>query len=278
MGEVSWRKIYHSYSLDRPSHTLKSVDMDDLEPHEIAPLGPPQRASPAQSVEESFYTAGSPNLQQQQAGHVGHTAARQGIAQLAPSRHTHNQQHPASSKRPLCLNENSVSRGYSRRRIAPENRLIATPSEAMARARAEFGNDPDMMRKISLQVARFHRGIGYTKNGQQKTFVYNNKGEGNAAITAMLGELYCSYKADVFVPAGVPVGPGGVSINATRRHAEQLERRVVNLEGRSGDTDGQLRQLERKMRKEFGNVMDQKRLEFQDAIVRESVATTERIM
>ncbi|KAL2172937.1 uncharacterized protein P884DRAFT_303961 [Thermothelomyces heterothallicus CBS 202.75] len=32
------------------------------------------------------------------------------------------------------------------------------------------------------------------------------------------------------------------------------------------------------MRKEFGNVMDQKRSEFQDAIVRESVAATERIM
>jgi hypothetical protein len=57
------------------------------------------------------------------------------------------------------LKETRISRGYSRRPTKAGNKYIATMSEALARARADFGHDPEYMAKLATQFARFHRAV-----------------------------------------------------------------------------------------------------------------------
>lgn len=73
------------------------------------------------------------------------------------------------------LAETHISKGYSIAKIANENRLIATPSEALARARADFKDNPDFMSKLAIMIARFHRSTTFGKDGKQNSFAHNAK-------------------------------------------------------------------------------------------------------
>jgi hypothetical protein len=59
-----------------------------------------------------------------------------------------------------------ISRGYSIIKLAKENRLIATPSKALVRARADFKDDPHMMSKLAIMIARFHRSTIFDKDSK----------------------------------------------------------------------------------------------------------------
>ncbi|KAK4242953.1 hypothetical protein C7999DRAFT_36728 [Corynascus novoguineensis] len=73
------------------------------------------------------------------------------------------------------LAETHISKGYSIAKIANENRLIATPSEALARARTDFKDNPDFMSKLAIMIVRFYRSTTFGKDGKQNSFVYNAK-------------------------------------------------------------------------------------------------------
>ncbi|KAL2137526.1 hypothetical protein VTI28DRAFT_9217 [Corynascus sepedonium] len=73
------------------------------------------------------------------------------------------------------LAETHISKGYSIAKIANENRLIATPSEALARARTDFKDNPDFMSKLAIMIVRFHRSTTFGKDGKQNSFVHNAK-------------------------------------------------------------------------------------------------------
>ncbi|SPQ21964.1 29a81c0a-47a1-4c97-b51f-11b2ad5e67b6 [Thermothielavioides terrestris] len=53
------------------------------------------------------------------------------------------------------LKETRISRGYSRRPTKAGNKYIATMSEALARARADFGHDPEYMAKLATHSRVF---------------------------------------------------------------------------------------------------------------------------
>ncbi|KAL2137646.1 hypothetical protein VTI28DRAFT_8676 [Corynascus sepedonium] len=73
------------------------------------------------------------------------------------------------------LVETYISKGYSIAKIANENRLIATPSEALARARTDFKDNLDFMSKLAIMIVRFYRSTTFGKDGKQNSFVYNAK-------------------------------------------------------------------------------------------------------
>ncbi len=56
-----------------------------------------------------------------------------------------------------------------------ESKSIATAKEAMARARAEFGHDDELMAHIALEITAFQRGVTKTRAGGTTSFGHNKK-------------------------------------------------------------------------------------------------------
>ena len=178
---------------------------------------------------------------------------------------------------PEIIDDGTVSQGYSTRKIAPENRSIATVQEAMARARSDWHHNPEMMRQLKHQILQFHRSIGspnyWSLNGKVRsinTKLRNSvrkysvagtdfnfflparvellalrycspRGEVNGEIVAMLGELSCLHLLDAVHRDHVTPSTSKVATGAFENRAEMLEPTAKSLQAQMGRTRARTR-------------------------------------
>jgi hypothetical protein len=165
-----------------------------------------------------------------------------------------------------------VVTGYSTGWPGAVGGIIATREEAIGRARADFDDDPEMMRQIITHIDRLQRGahsisgekLAFSRNREvyymestcrRAIFEYNATGmmtqfrlpskpemlalrycsplgEGSGPITAMIGELGCLHYGDARLPGGAMADRSTAATRRLEREADVLRERLQQFHER----------------------------------------------